>query len=159
MLLALGRKTVGDENWKAERSDETRRMDREFLTGTNLRVESRTQRWNLPGSKPLLFLETVWRDQNDKPLFGADAIVEQSAASTILSFDAREGELMRVTETISTGGWRPPESGVFLNAWAIGGRRFVLVYTVGYEGFSVELKEIVPGKGLVPTGIAFGAGC
>lgn len=38
-------------------------------------------------------------------------------------------------------------------------QRFVLIHSQGYEGSSVELLEIVSGKGLVSTGIQFGSGC
>ena len=47
---------------------------------------------------------------------------------------------------------------VFRNAWVIGNRRFVLKLTRYYEGFATELMELVPGKGLVPTGIFYGDG-
>jgi hypothetical protein len=47
---------------------------------------------------------------------------------------------------------------VFRNAWVIGNRRFVLKFTRYYEGFATELMELVPGKGLVPTGIFYGDG-
>ena len=55
--------------------------------------------------------------------------------------------------------WKLDEPGVFLNAWKIGNRCFVLSHNSGYEAFGVELVELVPGKGLVPVGPGIGAGC
>jgi hypothetical protein len=123
-----------------------------------LRYEDHLLRWRVPGRNPLLFIEAIWRDGKGAAVTGATAVVEEGTF-TVLAFDPRLGKLMRTPETVSTGGWQRPESGVFLNAWAVGNRRFVLVYTQGYEGFSVELKELIPGKGLVPASVAFGAGC
>jgi hypothetical protein len=66
---------------------------------------------------------------------------------------------MRAPETISAGGWVRPESGMFQNAWAVGNRRFVLEFTALCEGFHLDLKELRPSRGLVPTPPHFGAGC
>jgi hypothetical protein len=49
--------------------------------------------------------------------------------------------------------------GYFRGTWQIGTRTFVLTNETGYEGFSVALMELIKGKGLVPAGPGFAAGC
>lgn len=136
-----------------------RSMDRIFLTNAQIRYEAHLLRWRLPGGMPLLLAEVVWKDEKGIVIFGATAVTEEASALRLLDFDPRIGVLTRIPEIANEGGWQYPESGVFLNAWAIGGRRLVLRTLRGYEGFSVELPELVPGKGFVPTSLSFGAGC
>jgi hypothetical protein len=155
-LLELGRKIVGDEDWQAEGSDEVRRMNRAWLT-SDLRHSVRVLQWRLTGRTPLLLMESVWTD-NGKPVFAGNGVIEEGSPLAILAFEPGPAKMMRVPE-IMFDGWQRSEAGAFLNAWSVGKRLFVLLHSVGYEGFSVELMEIVPGKGFVPTGIAFGAGC
>jgi hypothetical protein len=159
VLLKRGRAIVNSDTWKIDESETAKQMDRAFLNIGGLRFSGRFQRWSVPGRKPLLFVEAVWNDAQGKPLFGGDAVIEEGDEPAVLNFSPKEGQLMRVPETLGVGGWKRPARSIFLNAWSVGTRRFVLIHTQGYEGFSVELMEIIPDKGLVPTGIDFGAGC
>ncbi len=159
ILLESSRKIVDSDSWKAKEAAEARQIDTAFLNTRDLRCDSRVLRWRVPGRKPLLFVESVWTDAQGKPLFGGNAVIEEGNELAVLNFNSKEGELMRVVETLRAGGWTRPEGGIFLNAWVVGVRRFVLIHTQGYEGFSIDLMEIVPAKGLVDTGIHFGAGC
>ncbi len=159
ILLERAKKTVADESWKADQPEAVA-MNRRFRTSSKLREKGRLQRWAIPGRKPLLFAEWVWSDEKGAALFAATAVLEESAGKVpvVLDFDPRYAEMMRIPEFLGEGGWEQPELPAFLNAWAIGNSRFVLRYTRGYEGFIVELLELVPGKGLLPTRISFGSG-
>ena len=161
-LLARGRALVGSKEWGRHSFDpSTAGLDRAFLEAPPLYDEVHLSRWSLKGRKPLLFVQIVWRGQKGEALFGANAVVEEGDVPSILDFDARPGEQMRTGDNEQANSWdytwdhfQP----VFMNAWVIGSRRFVLKYTQYYEGFGVELMELIPGRGLTPTGIAYGDG-
>jgi len=157
LLLARGRALVTSEEWKVKLgADERGLLDRAFLGPQPLRSDIHISRWSPPGQKPLLFVEIVWRTSDLTAVFGANAVIEEGVILSILDFDPRPGEQMREgTEQANT--WDEYEP-VFRNAWVIGNRRFVLKFTRYYEGFATELMELVPGKGLVPTGIFYGDG-
>ena len=159
LLLERSRAIVNGDEWKANEGEVAKQMDRAFLNAKDLRYNGRYLRWSVPGHKPVLFVEAVWNDAQGKPVFGGNAVIEEGDAPAVLNFSPKEGELMRVPETIGVGGWKRPARSIFLNAWSVGARRYVLIHTQGYEGSSVELMEIVPDKGLVSTGIQFGSGC
>jgi hypothetical protein len=157
-LLKQGQKLVASEAWKArdEKDSEARRLDRIFLGTAPLHYDIHLSRWSLPARRPLLFAEIVWKDDRGDAVFGANAVMEENEVLSILDFDPTPGENMRIKgEHANT--WDDYEP-VFLNAWAIGSRQFVLKFTRFYEGYSAELMEIVRGKGLVPTGIGYGDG-
>ena len=79
---------------------------------------------------------------------------------SVISFDPLKGEQMRFGEYTHLGDafWNFGEIPTVLNAWQIGNRRFVLTFGKGYQAFQVTLMEIVPGIGLRPVGLSFGAG-
>lgn len=157
LLLARSRALITSEEWEVKLgADEPGPLDRIFLGPQPLRSDIHISRWSPPGQKPLLFVEIVWRSTDNTAVFGANAVIEQGQALSIPDFDPRPGEQMREgSEQADT--WDEYEP-VFRNAWVIGGRRFVLKFTRYYEGFATELMEMVPGKGLVPTGIFYGDG-
>jgi hypothetical protein len=164
LLLGQGRALVRSADWETNRPvrdktwlDRIRRMNQTFLTDSGLKFEVRCLRWSLPGRKPLLFVQAVWRDRNNLAVFACRAVVEEGEAPAVLWFDAHDAEEMRVEEY--GGEWMPDAEGAFRNAWRIGGRTFVLTYLRGYEGYQVQTMELVPGKGLAPAGPAFGDGC
>ena len=112
-----------------------------------------TSRWSLPAQKPLLFVEIVWRNKNGAATFGANAVVEEGADLSILDFapvSSKEGPPDK-DQIPNFADYEP----AFLNAWAIGNRRFVLRFTRFYEGYVAELLELVPGRGLVPTWLSY----
>jgi hypothetical protein len=164
ILLSQARGIVKNADWmidpntRKNLADRTRRMNQLFLTGARLEPEIRYSRWSPPGRAPLLFVEALWIDKSNLPLFACDAVVEEGNALTVLSFRATRAEYMRMRE-FANWTWKLDEPGVFLNAWKIGNRCFVLSHNSGYEAFGVRLMEVVPGKGLVPVGPGFGAGC
>ncbi len=137
-------------------ADEPGPLDRAFLGPQPLRTDIHISRWSPPGQKPLLFVEIVWRASDLTAVFGANAVIEEGAIPSMLDFDPRPGEQMREgREQANT--WDEYEP-VFRNAWAIGNRRFVLKSLATTKDLHMELMEIVPGKGLVPTGIFYGDG-
>ncbi|HME06462.1 MAG TPA: hypothetical protein VKG25_05400, partial [Bryobacteraceae bacterium] len=166
LLLKQGREVVKDENWmndqpntRKEFADRIRRMNRTFLAPVSVAPQIRYFRWRPPGRKPLLFVEALWvGDEDNLPLFACNAVIEEGPELRLISFTTDHAEEMRMQE-FAQSTWKPDETHAFLNAWKIGGRYYVLRYSSGYESYSVELTEVVPGKGLVPVGIAYGAGC
>jgi hypothetical protein len=164
ILLSQARGIVKNADWtiqsytRKSSADRIRRMNQLFLTGARLEPEIRYSRWSPPGRTSLLFVEALWIDKSNLPLFACDAVVEEGDALTILSFSTTQAEHMRMSEFASNK-WKLDEPTAFLNAWKIGNRYFVLSHDRGYEGFSVRLMELVPGKGLAPAGPGFGAGC
>jgi hypothetical protein len=165
LLFERARTLVASEEWKGNMAarlgprpypDDAQKRDKAFLEKTNSFGSLHLSRWSLPGRNSLLFAEIVWTSNEGTSLFGANAVIEDGDVPSILDFDTRPGEQMRAgTEQADT--WSN-YSTVFLNAWAIGSRRFVLKYTRYYEGYGIDLMEIVPGKGLVETGIGYGDG-
>jgi hypothetical protein len=164
LLLQKARGIVSDQNWainpNAERSfaDHVRRMNQSLLSGPLRDPEIRYLRWAPAGSRPLLFAEALWADDSGMPLFACDAVVEEAKELTPLAFDENRAIQMRMGEFAGRE-WRLEETSPFLNVWKIGNRYFVLCRSIGYEGFQVELLELVRGKGLAPVGVKFGAGC
>jgi hypothetical protein len=164
LLLSQARGIVKNADWmidpntRKNLADRIRRMNQLFLTGSRPEPEIRYSRWSPPGRTSLLFVEALWIDKSNLPLFACDAVVEEGDALTILSFSTTQAEHMRMSEFASNK-WKLDEPTAFLNAWKIGNRYFVLSHDRGYEGFSVRLMELVPGKGLAPAGPGFGAGC
>jgi hypothetical protein len=164
LLLSQARGIVKNADWMIEPNtrkslaDRTRRMNQLFLTGARLEPEIRYSRWSPPGRAALLFVEALWIDKSNLPLFACDAVVEEGNALTILWFSATQAEYMRMGE-FANNTWKLDGPTAFLNAWKIGNRCFVLSHDSGYEEFRVRLMELVPGKGLVPVGPGFGAGC
>ena len=164
LLLNHARSIVKDPDWMVDPgrnlgktfADRIRRMNQSFLT-VDHDPEARAVRWAPPGRKPLLFVEAIWVD-GDLPLFGCNAVVEEEPAPAVLSFDTTQAGYMRISE-FDGHIWKLDSATAFRNAWRIGSRYYVLTYTSGYEGFSVQLMEIVPGTGLVPSGLVYGAGC
>jgi hypothetical protein len=81
-------------------------------------------------------------------------VIEEGASLSILDFDPWPGQAMRRFDAQGQ-----PYEPAFLNAWAIGNRRYVLKFSRGYESIGIQLMELVPtGKGLVPTWLSFRAG-
>jgi len=166
LLRQHGRAVVKDEEWmipqaniSKEFADRIRRMNRTFLTEVTVAPRIRYFRWRPPGRNPLLFVEALWVDGDGTlPLFACDAVIEEGSELKVLSLLPTQGEYMRIGE-FEHHAWKLEETNAFLNAWKIGGRYFVLLYRSGYEASSVELMELVPGKGLVETGLGFGSGC
>ena len=142
----------------ARLQDRIRRMNQAFLAGSKLEPVMRYSRWSPPGRPPLLFVEALWTGAGNLPLFGCSAVVEQGSELRVLSFDQRQAAQMRMGE-FSNRSWKLQEPSAFLSAWKIGTRYFVLTHLSGYEGFAVQLMELVPGKGLVPVGLEYSAGC
>jgi hypothetical protein len=143
---------------EARLQDRIRRMNQAFLAGSKLEPAMRYFRWSPSGRPPLLFVEALWTGAGNLPLFGCSAVVEQGSALTVLSFDQSQAAQMRMGE-FSNRSWKLQEPSAFSNAWKIGNRYFVLTHLSGYEGFAVQLMELVPGKGLVPVGLEYSAGC
>ena len=138
-------------------SAEALKLDKAFLDAGSFAAQTHISRWNPQGGKPLLFAEIVWQSKDGEAVFAANAIVEQGQTLEILDFDSRPAEQMRVPYNEKADTWHSYVP-VFLNAWVLGTHHFVLKYTQYYEGFSVDLMELVPGKGLVPTGLSYGDG-
>ena len=150
-----------DSRMSAEDADprlqgRVRRMNQAFLAGSKLEPAMRYFRWSPPGRAPLLFVEAAWTGADNLPLFGCSAVIEQGSALTVLSFDQSRAVQIRVSEHFDSSLQEPS---AFLNAWKIGNRYFVLTHLSFYEGFAVRLMELVPGKGLVPVGLEYSAGC
>jgi hypothetical protein len=164
MLQAYAVQVVKDENWtiRANATDEnsvrTRARNRALLTQKFMEPRLRFSRWSPPGRKPLLLVDALWISQDRLPVFAASAIVEEGDPPKILWIDSSQSELMRAGEMLDAE-WQIEDPGPFLNAWKIGTQYFILVQRRGYEGFSVELMELVSGQGLVPTGLGYRAGC
>ena len=158
-LLNYARRIVGSDDWEATWPG-AHEVNHNFLNSGNLKFEGHFYDWRSPGSKPLIFAELFWRDEKNSAVFAANAVLDGTSPKNVLAFDTNPGRLMRFQEVaLDLNNWKPQEPGAFLNSWAIGARQFVLMASYGYEGFSVELMELVPGKGLVPAGISFGSGC
>jgi len=163
LLVREARDIVKAEDWMvlpgepAEHADRIRRANRSVLSGALPPPQLRVQRWTPRSGSPLLFIEAVWLAPNGDPLFACDAIFFQGAATVQRWFSARKAERMR--ESFGSNDWSLDSRSPFLAAYEIEGRPYVLLYEEGYEGFRVSLQELVPLKGLVPTGITFGAGC
>jgi hypothetical protein len=164
MLQEYAVQLVKDENWTiaANATDETsvrtRARNRALLTQQSMEPRLRFSRWSPAGRKPLLFVEALWISQDRLPVFAANAVVEEDDTPKILWIDSSPGKLMRAGE-MQNAEWKLEDPGPFLNAWKIGDQYFILVKSRGYEGFSVDLMELVSGQGLVPTGLGYGAGC
>ncbi len=164
LLFSQARGIVRNENWmiqpRTEKTlaDRIRQMNRLFLAGSQPQPEIRYSRWSPSGRKPLLFVEALWIDKSSLPLFACDAVVEEGKELTILSFRTTQAEDMRIGEFVNQT-WDLNETNVFLNAWKIGTRCFVLCHHRVYEGFDVRLLELVSGKGLTLVGLGFAAGC
>jgi hypothetical protein len=164
LLFSHARGIVKSDDWmiragsEARLQDRIRRMNQSFLAGSKLEPVMRYFRWSPAGRPPLLFVEALWTGASSLPLFACSAVVEQGSALTILSFDQTQASYMRMGE-FANHRWELEEPGAFLNAWKIGNRYFVLTHLSGYEGFTVRLMELVPGKGLVRVGLEYGAGC
>jgi hypothetical protein len=164
ILQAYAVQAVKDENWTiaANTTDETsvrtRARNRALLKQQFMEPRLRFSRWSPPGRKPVLLVEAVWTSQDGLPVFAASAIVEEGDPLSILWIDSSQSELMRAGE-MQDAEWKLEDPGPFLNAWKIGNQYFILVQRRGYEGFSVELMELVSGQGLVPTGLGYSAGC
>jgi hypothetical protein len=160
LLLAKARALISRPEWASISTDPSdRELDQTFLTSEPLYHQVHLLQWLLPGRKPLLFIQIVWRGKG-APLFGVNAIVEESENPAILDFDPRPGEQMRAG---NDGGnsWKFEWDGfepAFVNAWQIGNRKFILKFVRYYEGYAVSLTELVPGKGLVPVGLEDGDG-
>jgi hypothetical protein len=146
------REIVSSESWRTSRDfiEASRHLDDEFLA-TQGSDDVNLSRWTLPGHAPLLFAEIVWR-YSGEAVFGANVILDDGLPPTILDFDSRPAEQMRVPENEQGNTWDPYEP-IFLNAWAIGPRLFVLKFIRYYEYFDSKLMELIPGKGLMPTGL------
>lgn len=157
--LNQARQLVASKEWKARKevNDEASRLDRVLFETQSLNYDLHLARWSLSGHKPLLFAQIVWRERSREPVFGANVILEEGEALSILDFDSRPGEEMRVGENEQADTWNTYEP-VFLNAWAIGNRRFVLKFTRYYESVSADLMELIPSKGLKSTGLYSYAG-
>lgn len=113
LLRERGRKIVSGDAWKADESAVAKQMDRAFLNEKDLRFDGRYLRWSVPGQKSLLFVEALWNNAQGKPLFGADAVIEEGDEPAVLSFIPKEGQLMRVPETIGVGDGSGPRGASF----------------------------------------------
>jgi hypothetical protein len=159
VLLRRARSEVKTDDWQPL-GPQARQLNHTLLNSTSLQCEKHYQYWRVSSTEILALVEAGWRDEIGSAVFGANAVVNVKSPSTILAFDTNPGVLMRageVADDLAT--WKREEPGAFLNAWTIGTRRLILMYQRGYEGSRVELKELVPGQGFVPTGIEFGGGC
>ena len=139
-----------DPNASPEFAARIRRANRAVMSGSLPAPQLRVQLWGT-----LLFVEAVWLGSDNLPLFACDAVFQERV---LQAFTARRAEYMRMEE-FADRDWRLTGRSAFLGAWQIGGRRYVLQYSEGLEAYSVELMELVPGKGLGPAGVSFSAGC
>jgi len=91
LLLAKAREIVARPEWPSISTDPSdRELDQTFLTSEPFHQVHLLQ-WLLPGRKPLLFIQIVWSGKGS-PLFGVNAIAEESENPAILDFDSRPGE-------------------------------------------------------------------
>ena len=158
--LNRSRQLVASEAWKTrskELASEARRLDEVFLQSQTLSYDLHMARWRPSGHKALLFAQIVWRGRSHEAIFGANVILEEGEVLSILDFDSRPGEEMRVGDNEQANTWDFYEP-VFLNAWGIGNRLFVLKFTRYYESIRTDLMELVSPEGLVSTGLYSYAG-
>ncbi len=108
-LTARARKVVTGDNWLANGPNERasfqlqiRQMNHVFLNSPNLEPQLRYFRWNVPGRKPLLFVKALWAVKG-KPLFAAEATLEEDTVPAILSFDSSKAQLMSIGSKATTG--------------------------------------------------------
>jgi len=146
-LRARGRQLVASGDW----TDPDSQLDEIFLRSEDLSPDIHVSRWSLPKQKPLLFVEILWRDAEGTRVFGANAVIEDGASLSILDFDPWPGQAMRRFD--AEGPYEP----AFLDAWAIGSRRYVLKFSRGYESIGMQLMELVPtGRSSFPHGSVSG---
>jgi hypothetical protein len=162
LLFDRARAIVTDENWQvvtpvAEISTRIREINGAFLA-RNESWTSETRAWRLtqPGRQPAIqFIEAVWLDESrGLPLFAAEAIVQ--GPRTILSFDDKKAEFMRMGEFEDNDWHLNKEGRHFLAAWRIGGGQYVLTARWGYEGYSVDLRQLDSKEGLLKPIYSFG---
>jgi hypothetical protein len=153
-LLAKARAIVAAPTWKKSHVPESEDLDKKFLGPGPLKDVMQLVRWTLPGRQPVLFVQVRWEGLDGEPLFALSAAFEESHVPRLLDFDADLGERMRYGSESTV----PTDEPTFVNAWSIGGRRFVLLFGRGYENYAYVVMELTRGKGLVPTALSFGDG-
>lgn len=127
-------------------SDQDRQ--RPFLRGTLSPGKLTAFRWAPPRGRALIFASERWFDDGGRDLVEAGGVLVEGSALAIIQAGAVQAENEDVSEPFQ-----------FLNVWQIGGRNFVLTYWRGGESYGISLDEILPGKGLLKTGLSCMEGC
>ena len=122
-------------------------MREPFLSGSLPPGRLTAFRWTPARGQTLIFAEYRWLGAQGRDLVGAGGVLTKSPLA-IVQGGAGKAE-----------GNEGMEPFAWLNVWQIGGRSFALVYSRGLEIYEVSLLEVVPGKGLVETGLSCMEGC
>jgi hypothetical protein len=138
-------------------------MDRSFGDASGSEVTTHQSRWHPAGGPPILFVAALWSNGTE-PVFAATAIFAEDVPGPNgepnlrpLDFDGRYGLDMRRSDGFHVEDLS--ELDVFLNAWRIDGRLFVLKQNWGYAGSGVSLEELDLNLGLRHTPLSEAYGC
>lgn len=97
-----------------------------------------------------MFAQGRWFDSTGSAVLETGGVLEEGPPLAII----QAGDGKTDPDSLKT-----PESFVWLNAWQIGGQNFFLAFGRMEDSYSLSLSEIVPGKGLLETALAWSASC